>query len=224
MRRKALLLTLFAMAIFFGATDAQAQSRRRGGSSSEHTTRFEINPFGGYVWTGAREVYYNAGFNSNKIDIKDSGFWGVALDANVSGTSQVELLYRRQESELTVTQTGFASTHVADVAVEYYQIGGLSGVRRDNLMGFGGFTLGATRLVYDETGFDEDLWKFSMVFSLGAKTYINDRFGLRVQGSLPFTFISGGGSLGCGSGGCYTTVGGEGVGQFNVSGGLIIQM
>lgn len=215
MKRKALLLTLFSIAIFCAATDARA---------SEHTTRFEITPFGGYAWTMAREVAYNAGFNYTKIDIEDGGLWGVALDANLrGGDSQVELLYRRQDGELTVSQGGLGKQKISDVAVEYYQIGGLSGVRQDNLMGFGGMTLGATRLVYGESGF-EDIWKFSMIFSLGAKTYINDRFGLRVQGSLPFTLISGGGSLGCGSGGCYTTVGGEGVGQLDVQAGLIIQM
>lgn len=216
MNRKALLVALFAIAALCAAPRVQA---------SEHTTRFEITPFGGYAWTMSREVYYNAGFNFNRIDIEDSEFWGVALDANVKGgDAQVELLYRRQDSELTVSGGGLGTQKVADVGVEYYQIGGLSGVRRDNLMGFGGMTLGATRLVYDENGFEDDIWKFSMIFMLGAKSYINDRVGLRVQGSLPFTLISGGGSLGCGSGGCYTTVGGEGVGQLDISAGLIIQM
>ncbi|MCK5619955.1 MAG: hypothetical protein KAJ17_11165, partial [Candidatus Krumholzibacteria bacterium] len=63
---------------------------------------------------------------------------------------------------------------------------------------------------------------FSMIFGLGAKIYATDRIGLRVQARLPFTFISGGAGIGCGTGGCYTTVGGSGIAQFDVSAALML--
>jgi hypothetical protein len=217
-------LTLCSLLALLPVADASAQGRRSGGGSSAASApRFEITPFGGYVWTDSQEVY--DGYGTTQVDIEDSGFWGVALDVNVpAGTSQVELLYQRQDTELTAGSSGFQQTKVADVAVEYYQIGGLSGTRRGNVYGFGGLTVGATRLIYDAGSVDGDNWKFSMIFSLGAKAYLNDRVGLRVQGRVPFTVISAGGTVGCGSAGCYSTVSGEGIGQVDLSAGLIILM
>jgi len=222
MNRKAMALVLLSLFAMLGETSARAQSGSPGGNSPTPARRAEISPFGGYVWTTSREVYYNRGGSWTRLDIKDSGFWGVALDVNLpSGRTQVELLYQRQDSQMTHEDTGYGTRKLSDMAVEYYQIGGLRGVRRGKVMGFGGYTLGATHLIYDDKRFEND-WKFSMIFSLGAKAYVNDRFGLRVQGRLPFTLSKAGSGLGCGPNDCYSTVGGAGVGQIDVSAGLLI--
>jgi hypothetical protein len=43
-----------------------------------------------------------------------------------------------------------------------------------------------------------------------------------VEGQLPYTWISAEGSVACGSFGCISTVGGTGVAQANVGGGLFL--
>jgi hypothetical protein len=157
------------------------------------------------------------------VDVNDSPMWGVALDFNLPQKpgSQIELLYNRQDSDLR-----FASVTLdpieTDIAVEYWHIGGVYGVPRGNVMPFGMMTVGGTRYSSDE--FNEDVWKFSMIFGFGAKVYASNSVGLRVQGRFPFTIMSGGGAVGCGSGGCYTSVGGTGIGQFDVSAGVMLML
>ena len=206
------------VAVLLAAVPATATAQRR---ATAGTHRFEISPFYGYSWTFARDFYY--GPTSGRADINDSGQWGIALDFNLpyKPGSQIELLYNRQDSDLKFTTFNLAPTEV-DMAVEYWHIGGVYGVRRGNAMPFGMLTLGGTR--YSSEDFNDDVWKFSMIFGFGAKIYASDVLGLRVQGRFPFTILSGGGAVGCGSGGCYTSVGGTGIGQFDVSAGVMLMM
>jgi hypothetical protein len=198
---------------------AAAAQRRPPRSAGAH--RFEITPYGGYSWTFARDVFLNVA-NPGRIDIEDSGMWGIALDYNLpyKPGSQVTLLYNRQDSKLQFRSLDFSED--ADFAVEYWHIGGSYGVKRGNAMPFTMLTLGGTRYVSEAVG--EDVWKFSIIFGAGAKLYANDRLGLKLQGRFPFSIFSGGGSVGCGPGGCYTSVGGTGVGQFDLSAGIMLLM
>ena len=207
------------VAALLGAVPATAAAQQRGGSSGTH--RFEITPSYGYSWTFARDFYYGA--YSGRVDINDSPMWGIALDFNLPQKpgSQIELLYSRQDSDIRFSSITLDPVET-DFAVEYWHIGGLYGVPRGNVMPFGMMTVGGTR--YSSEEFNDDVWKFSMIFGFGAKVYASNSIGLRVQGRFPFTIMSGGGSVGCGSGGCYTSVGGTGIGQFDVSAGVMLML
>lgn len=181
--------------------------------------RGELHVYGGYSWTTSRDVAY--GVDAGDIDIKSSGFWGVALDLNVRSGGQLELLYNRQESKLTYRPIAQPTQEVTDMTVEYWQIGGLQGVLQGQVLPFGSLSLGATHYSFSDPSI-ESTTKFSMIFGVGAKAYLNDRVGVRVQGRIPFTFLSSGGSVGCGPAGCYTTIGGSGIMQIDVSGGLFL--
>jgi hypothetical protein len=172
------------------------------------------------MWTTSRSVTSVDG-GAGDLDIKSSDYWGVAVDINVHPFAQLELLYTRQDSDLTFKPILGSTEDVGGAAVEYYQIGGLKGVREGRVLPYGLFTLGATRFVYKDADID-DIWKFSVILGLGAKVYLNERIGLRVQGALPFTFVNGGVGLGFGTGGGYVTVGGTGVLQTSVTAGLVI--
>ncbi|MBP2681328.1 MAG: hypothetical protein H6Q78_1191, partial [Candidatus Krumholzibacteriota bacterium] len=52
--------------------------------------------------------------------------------------------------------------------------------------------------------------------------YVNERVGFRVQGLMPWIVLDGGGGVACGGGGCYTSFGGYGIVQGEVSGGLFL--
>jgi len=181
--------------------------------------KFEITPYGGYMWTFARRV--NTIEGTGDLDIKSTPYWGVELDINLRPGGQLALLYSRQDSDVTFKRGGGGTTDViSSMSVEYFQIGGIGGTKQGKTMPFGMFTLGATRFAFDS--FNEDIWKFSVLLAFGAKIYATDRIGLRVQASLPFTFVSGGMGIGCGGGGCSAVVTGSGIAQFGVSAGLTI--
>ena len=212
-----LVLAAAVLAVLPGVAAAQ---QRRSGATQPH--RFEITPYAAYSWTFARDFYY--GPTLGRLDVSDSGVWGIALDYNMpyKPGSQIELLYSRQDSDLEFegASLGAAGRRSADLSVEYWHIGGLYGQRRGQVFPFGVLTLGGTRFASKD--FNEDIWKFSIIFGFGAKLYAGERFGLRIQGRFPFSIMSGGGAVGCGSGGCYTSVGGTGLGQFDVGGGVML--
>ena len=195
------------------ATSATAQQMKVYRYNDRAASRFEVVPFGGYVWSLAKDFYYAA---AGTLDFKDTSYFGVNLDVAIHPGSQLRLMYRRQDTELEF-RSGF-NTRTVTGAIEYWHIGGLTGVQRGSVLPYGMITLGGTRYLAQ----DDDVWEFSMIFGLGAKIYTNGKFGLQIQGSFPFTFVDGGGSISCGSGGCFTSVGGSGLGQLDVSGGIII--
>ena len=198
--------------VLLSGTSVSAQ----GASSSEH--RFELIPHLGYVWTGARDAGFE--LDSGELDFEDSAYWGIAGDFKVRPGGQVRLQYRRQDTDLVFRgrTLGRVST---DTAVEYFQVGGLAGSERGELFPYASFTVGATR--FSASDFDEDDWKFSMLLGFGVKAY-GDRVGFMAQCTFPFTVIDGGGTIAIGPAGGFATFGGYGIGQFDMTGGLIIRI
>lgn len=181
--------------------------------------RYELGANAGYSWTFSREVIYN-NFGGS-VDVKDAAHYGGTLDAYVQHGKAVRLMYQRQDSKLTFQPRGLPKANVADVAVEYFQLGGLAGTPKGTVLPYGMFTLGATRLSYSNIDADDN-WRFSMILGFGVKKYLGQKLGLQVEGQIPYTWIDADGSVACGSFGCISTVGGTGVGQANVGGGLYL--
>jgi hypothetical protein len=154
------------------------------------------------------------------LDIGNSPVWGVEVDVNLHAGAQLALLYSRQDSDLSY-KSGGIKNDVTDLSVEYFQIGGIGGVKQGKVLPFGMVTLGATRFAFKDLPAASDLWNFSIVLGLGAKVYATDRIGLRFQATLPWTMMSGGAGIGCGFNGCYATVGGVGVAQFLATAGVM---
>ncbi len=179
--------------------------------------KVEITGIYGYRWTFSRSFYYENGYGD--ADIADSGFWGISLGFVARPLSVLELTYNRQQSELTFKQ-GISKETLAYVNVDYWQIGGTQEVPRGKLSGFGSLSLGGTR--FSDQNSSLDAWQFSVIFGIGAKAYLHKNIGLRVQGRLPFTFLSGSFGVGCGSGGCGSYIGGTGITALDVSGGLFL--
>jgi hypothetical protein len=215
---------LFATAtiVLLASTTASAQNttRRSSGSSYQKQPRAELIPMGGYAWTMSQEVIVN-GF-PGEVDFSDSPYYGVAVDINASPpgamkTAQVRLMYRRSDADVELR--GFSENLSADAAVEYWHIGGVTGVMRGKSMPFATFSLGGTRLVAG----DEDEWKFSMIFGLGVKVYSSPKMGIMIQGNWPITFTDTWGGAYVGTGGGGLTIGGTGISQLDVGGGLILR-
>ena len=100
----------------------------------------------------------------------------------------------------------------------------MPGMRRDNTFSYAMITIGGTRYLPQGIGFAADEWKLSVTLGIGAKMYVGRRLGLRIQGSVPVTFYRTGSVIGCGTGGCYTSIGGSGAIRVGVSGGVFFRI
>lgn len=219
MRIKLLLLVTMIFTITaVGSANAQARRQTSQVRMNQAQHKVELNLFGGYRFTFSRRVCQ---IQCGSMDLNDSGFWALELDVNVQPYTQLILLYDRQDTQITFNPDFGTKQTLGDVAVEYWHIGGLRGVPQGNIMPFGSFTLGATRMNYKNSTLSDD-WHFSMILGGGAKIYMNERLGIRLQARLPFTFTNTFWGVGCGGGGCGTTIGGTGVGQLDFSGGLML--
>ena len=213
---------ILVIALLLAAVPSWAQYSRAPRKSSSYQApnhKVELLGFGGYLWSGSQDAWY--GNYSGEIDLKDSAVWGIEADINVRPGAQLVLLYHRQDTEL-MFRSVYNDYSVGNVAVEHWHIGGMSGIQKGNVMPFGMVTLGGTRIIPQYPDGSDDVWKFSVLFGLGAKFYVNERVGFRVQGLMPWIVLDGGGGVACGGGGCYTSFGGYRIVQGEVSGGLFL--
>lgn len=187
--------------------------------------RAEVTPFVGYVFGNS----VNTGIG--KVGIAGDMNYGVIVDVNVRPGGQLELSYARQDTRFTLEPFTGVKRDLTDVAVNYFQIGGLGYVDQGQAQPFASFTLGATWYDPKENSINDgegrviqinDEWRFSMILALGAKYFVGERVGLRVQGRLYATFLDSGGGVFCGFGGCSLGLFGAGVIQGDFSGGVTI--
>jgi opacity protein-like surface antigen len=226
MYRKALLLVAVMIAAQMTLAHGQGGGMPYGFEFQEQQHKLEVQVIGGYVWTVSKDATISdgeGGFTSGSMDLTSGEYWGIEVDINIPKPgAQLALLYRRQETTVEWKQGGGVKRDIGDVAVEYWQIGMVGGVQKDKVMPFTMFTLGATHYDFKGENSAADDWNFSMIFGLGAKIYMSERIALRLQGSMPFTFTNGGAGVGCSFGGCYPTVGGTGIFQFDLTAGIAI--
>jgi hypothetical protein len=220
---KRVLLTTAAV-LMLTAVVASAQNTVRTSQSSMYTPerRVELIPMAGYAWTMAMDIYAT-GLGSGEADFSDAGYYGGALDFTVSPpgsmkTAQVRLMYRRSDGDLEFR--GFSQKYSTSAAVEYWHIGGVTGINRGKAMPFATVSLGGTRLIAGGS----DAWKFSMIFGLGVKVYTSPKIGIMLQGNWPITFTDVWGGAYVGTGGASVGISGTGVSQIDVGGGLIIRL
>jgi hypothetical protein len=213
--------------LMVAATSASAQNTVRRTQQPMHASEYpkvDLIPMGGYAWTMSMDAVANG--VPGEIDITDAAYYGVALDFNVAPpgsykTAQVRLLWRRQDAEVEFRGFSGLGTNLpkADAAIEYWHIGGVTGIMRGNAMPFATVSLGGTRL---DAG-DDDTWKFSMIFGLGVKIYSSPKFGFMLQGNWPITFTDTWGGVTVGTGGAGIGIGGTGISQLDVGGGVILR-
>lgn len=226
MIRNVLLLVVLTITAPMTLAYGQGGGMPYGFEFQEQTHKLEVQALGGYVWTVSRDATISdgsGGYEAGSMDLKTGGYWGIEVDINIPKPgAQLALLYRRQESAVEWKRAGGVKDELGDVAVEYWQIGMIGGVQKDKVMPFTMFTLGATHYDFKGENTTADDWNFSMIFGLGAKIYMSERIALRLQGSMPFTFTSGGAGVGCSFGGCWPTIGGTGIFQFDLTAGIAI--
>ena len=179
----------------------------------------EITPFGGYQVGGKLQV------QRGDLRISDNPNLGVILNVPLQSGAQLELLFAHQETNMKLTEraTGLQET-LFDMAVEYFQVGGLYEAQRyGRVKVFGLGSLGVTHYNPQESGRSSE-WRFSGGFGIGAKSFFSERVAIRTEARLMFTLINASGSIFCSGGGCLTTVQGTGVTQLLLTAGLTFKL
>ena len=200
-------LLAFAVVFILGASPAWGQ-------------KVEITPFIGYQFGGTASLF------NGDLKINDAANFGGIVDFTVRPGGQIEVSYTRQNTQLQWRPFVGTAENV-DMAVDYWQIGGLGYVMKGAARPFLSFTLGATHFIPDANTIGgrtiDDEWRFSFVFGLGAKYFFSQRIGFRFAGHLYSTFLDTNSSIWCGvPSGCSFGFFGAGIFQVDVQAGLTI--
>lgn len=216
-----LLLILGAVASVLWPQTSSAQGTLGGNEPMklEKRPQFEIAAQAGYslgalVYTTQGELRLDAG-----------PWFGGAIDFYLKRDIMLELSYFNRSGNLTLRnggsfQPGF-NENLGTQTTQYIQVGSIKTFRKGKIAPFIGGNLGLGWYTSDIPGSSTSTF-FAVSGLGGAKIYLADHFGIRLQGRLilPIFF----GSLGfyCGTGGCGAGVGGSGTVEGELSGGLFL--
>jgi len=205
-RKILLVVALIAIAL---APDAVAQDR------------FELTPFIGYRFGGSFDDINDPNSQITSVDVSDSGAYGLLFDINMSETSQIEVSWSRQDTDMTGKLRDGSKQDLTDTAIDYWHVGGnwLFGDSLDNTRGFVNFTLGATHFSPKEFSSET---QFSFAFGGGGKFYFSEVVGIRLQGRLLTTYINSSTSWWCAYG-CWAVESGNWLLQAEIDAGLIFR-
>lgn len=184
--------------------------------------RFMITPTAGYrVGGNFPDGFYTGQPNQMVTDLKlTNGFaFGGILDIALSNYVTFEALVDHQGSTLRLGSTSNDSIPEIPVGVNYIQ-GGFLFQKPGKTAPFFAFTLGAT--YFDPgTGFESET-RFSGGFSLGARTFFNERFGARFEGRMLSTNMGRTDTGFCDAGGCWVWPNTTLITQIGLNAGLIV--
>jgi len=189
--------------------------------SSATGPRIELTPISGYSLNGHVNLY------RAKFKMDNAAHYGGIISVEVAPGLLGEFSYTRSkttakyEDFLTGDKTNY------DMAIDYFQLGGVKELKKGPVVPFGMASLGITWFNMTTHGVSDHV-SFSAALGGGIKFFFNDRIGIRMQGRLllPMYFSGGGLFLGIGSGGPSTGVGistGVLTVQGDFSGGLIVR-
>lgn len=180
----------------------------------------DIIVHGEYLWTSKVSAVSPSG--AGDFDIKSNPAYGITGDFEFRPGTEIELMYLAQPSKVTFRRGGGGPTEdLFDMTTHYIHIGAMQGIQRGNVRPYTGATLGATAFAAD--GGDTE-WKFSVGFNAGAKIYINERIGIKLNGRILASMIDTNAGLWFGTGGPSVSIGGSAVWQWDLGGGLVIRL
>jgi hypothetical protein len=165
-------------------------------SSGGSGKAIELTPFIGYQLNG-RIDFFEGDFNMD-----NAMSYGGRLSVEVSPGVFGEFSYSRSDTKGTYRAFNSGSSWDYDMAIQYFQFGGLKTIGNGPVRPFGLFTGGATWFKMKDDYVDDEV-VFSVALGAGLKVHLSDRIGLRFQGRLlmPMYVHGGGFFFGIGPGG-----------------------
>lgn len=187
---------------------------------------YEVTPLAGYTFSGEADNGYG------KYDLENSFLYGARLDVQVSDLSYLELSYRRNDTGLSYTPAVANTTTDFNTGTAHYMVGFLREFKTGKIIPFGLISAGTSRYwIKEKPGVDENYrrWFFSTEFAVGAKMFLTDNIGLRLQAAVttPWDFAGGGMYWGVGTGGAGGSASmtfGIPVAHWDLSAGIIIRI
>lgn len=196
------------------STPAEAQRR-----PSSPPPRVELSGGYAYQWGG------NSQSPDGDFKVPSSNSFGFTLGFPVRPGGRVELLYWRQDTraEFNPVGGGAGTEGLFDIAVEYWQLGGMSELPRGFLTPFFVLTLGATRLV-PKGNASGDEFRFSGTVGGGIKIAGEGRVGVRLEARALITASNTESAFFCGTGKCGVGVAGDAIMQGLLSASLFVKL
>jgi len=199
MKRIILLLMLVGMA--FSNSMAQA---------------IELTGFYGYMVNTDLKTYYGT------YKLADNPNYGGILSVEVAPGMFGEFTYNRSDTKFSYYYNN--TSEPMDLSIEYYTIGGLKSMGTGKVQPFGAVSLGTARFNLKESYGDlnaDAVWSFAGTLGLGAKIYLNDKLGIRLQARMDLPLRFSGLWIGTGGSGASFMVP---VWQFDFSAGLFLRL
>ena len=183
----------------------------------------EITPTAGYTFSGNIKGSYGT------LDLNNASLYGAKLDVEIADFSYFELSVRRNDPTLAFrTNSSDYVDHETTTGTAHYMIGFLREFKDGKIKPFGVISVGTSRY-WEKGDSNERRWFFSTEFGAGAKMFISDYVGVRLQASVttPWVFSGGGmywGIGGGGTGGGAAMTFGIPIAHWDLSGGIIIKL
>jgi len=188
-----------------------------------HAQVIELNGFYGWQLNGKAKLY------DGEFVMQNAPNYGGKLAVGLSTTTFVEISYNRSDSEgyFKPYNISIEPGETYQYSSNYITVGGLQEVDLGKIKPFG--TLGMGTVIWAPKDYTGTKWQFQFMLGAGFKIWINDRIGLRAQGTMMMPLVYNGAGFGCGIG-----TGGSGCGgavytritpfQGEFSGGIILRI
>ncbi len=163
--------------------------------------RFELTPFAGYGFGGDFEDLETGA----ELELDEAGAFGLILDIAADATTQWEVLYLQQRTELDAGDL-FSEQPIIDVDVHYLHAGGTYLLDGDRVQPYVAGSLGLSRLDPGPGGLDAENY-FSLSLGVGLRLRPRERIGLRLEGRWFGTFVDSDSAVFCQSGGSTNVCG-----------------
>ncbi len=179
--------------------------------------QFEITPFAGHTWGGE----FTDAVTGNTAEVGESADYGLMLDVRKDDRSQYELYVSRQSTRLTTGQGLFTGNPLFDLDIWYFHVGGTYTEAEGRVKPYVAGGLGATYLDPKGQGLNAET-RFSLSIGVGAKVYVTEHIGLRLEGRWFGTLFNGSGSVFCANGACALNVQGDLFSQVVANAGVVL--
>ena len=156
--------------------------------------RIELTPLAGYGIGGSfEERVTKDAYPINKLDLDETGVFGIAVDWNITDNTQYEFFFSHQQSRLTRTRayTTLPSS-LFDIDVSYLHIGGTVGFGDHRVDPFIVATTGITHFNPRRASHSSKT-RFSLGVGGGVKFFISNNIGVRLEARGLGTLMNGGG-------------------------------
>ena len=156
------------------------------------------------------------------LDLDDGANQGVIFNLDHDPNTQWEILYSRQDSELTLAQP-FLGQSSLDVDIQYFSVGGIyvfHDQAHPGIEPFVGAGVGVTHMSPD--GLDSETEPLLNLVA-GYKFFLTDNLGLRLEARAYATALESDAAIFCGNGGCIARVESEGFWQYEFNAGAALR-